>query len=186
MQNCDSNFRCAVDEGVSIRTFFGNIPQLMVTDPEMIKQMLVKHFSEFTDRPRTIRVTKFFDSAISVAQGEHWKFLRSTLSPTFSSNKMRNMTPLMSKCLDSLIQSARTLSKGGKSVEMGELFGAFTMDAICCTGFGLQVESQSNPDDPFVKNAKKALNMRLRNVKFLLAGTLNFRNMKCMAALLLK
>ncbi|KAL3842942.1 hypothetical protein ACJMK2_020915 [Sinanodonta woodiana] len=151
-------------------TFFGNIPQLMVTDPEMIKQMLVKQFSEFTDRPRTLPVTKFFSSAISVAQGDHWKFLRSTLSPTFSSSKMRNMTPLISKCLDSLIQNARTLSKGGKSVEMGELFGAFTMDAICCTGFGLQVDSQSNPDDPFIKNAKKALNISVGNVKFLLAA----------------
>ncbi|KAL3842936.1 hypothetical protein ACJMK2_020909 [Sinanodonta woodiana] len=151
-------------------TFFGNIPQLMVTDPEMIKQMLVKQFSEFTDRPRTIKLTKFFNSAVSVAQGDHWKFLRSTLSPTFSSSKMRNMTPLISKCLDSLIQNARTLSEGGKSVEMGELLGAFTMDAICSTGFGLQVDSQSNPDDPFIQNAKKALNMKLRNVKFLLAA----------------
>ncbi|KAK3587372.1 hypothetical protein CHS0354_028744 [Potamilus streckersoni] len=151
-------------------TFFGNIPQLIVTDPEMIKQLLVKQFSEFTDRPRTIRTTKFFDSAITVAQGEHWKFLRATLSPTFSSNKMRNMTPLISKCLDSLIQNVRTLSEGKKSVEMRELFGAFTMDAICCTGFGLQVESQSNPDDPFIKNAKKALNISVGNLKFLLAA----------------
>ncbi|KAL3842938.1 hypothetical protein ACJMK2_020911, partial [Sinanodonta woodiana] len=150
--------------------FFGNIPQLMVTDPEMIKQMLVKQFSEFADRPRTIRFTKFFDSAITVAHGDHWKFLRSTLSPTFSSNKMRNMTPLISKCLDSLIQNARTMSEGGKSVETMELFGAFTMNTICSTGFGLQVDSQSNPDDPFVKNAKKALNINFGNVKFLLAA----------------
>ncbi|KAL3842944.1 hypothetical protein ACJMK2_020917 [Sinanodonta woodiana] len=151
--------------------FIGNIPQLIVTDPEMIKQMLVKQFSEFTDRPRTIRFTKFFDSAITVAQGEHWKFLRSTLSPTFSSNKMRNMTPLISKCLDSLIQNAKTLSEGGKTVEMRKLFGAFTMDAICSTGFGLQVDSQSNPDDPFVKNATKALeNISVGNVKLLLAA----------------
>ncbi|KAL3842943.1 hypothetical protein ACJMK2_020916 [Sinanodonta woodiana] len=151
-------------------TFFGNIPQLIVTDPEMIKQMLVRQFSEFTDRPRTIRFTKFFDSAVSVAQGDHWKFLRSTLSPTFSSNKMRNMTPLISKCLDSLIKNAMTMSEGGKSVEMMELFGAFTMDAICCTGFGLQIDSQSNPDDPFIQNAKKALNISVGNVKFLLAA----------------
>ncbi|KAL3842945.1 hypothetical protein ACJMK2_020918 [Sinanodonta woodiana] len=151
-------------------TFFGNIPQLIVTDPEMIKQMLVKQFSEFTDRPRTIRFTKFFDSAVTAAQGDHWKFLRSTLSPTFSSSKMRNMTPLISKCLDSLIQNAWTMAEDGVSVDMKELFGAFTMDAICSTGFGLQVESQSNPDDPFVKNAKKALNRRSVDVMIFIAA----------------
>ncbi|KAL3842941.1 hypothetical protein ACJMK2_020914 [Sinanodonta woodiana] len=127
-------------------TFFGNIPQLMVTDPEMIKQMLEKQFSEFTDRPRTIRVTKFFDSAITMAQGDHWKFLRSTLSPTFSSSKMRNVTICY------------------------RLFGAFSMDAICSTGLGMNVDSQSNPDDPFIKNVKKALNISFVNVKFLLAA----------------
>jgi cytochrome P450 family 3 subfamily A len=49
------------------------------------------------------------------------------------------------------------------------LFGAFTMDVICSTGFGMDVDSQSNPDDPFVVNATKAMTANLVGPRILLA-----------------
>ncbi|KAL3878286.1 hypothetical protein ACJMK2_030651 [Sinanodonta woodiana] len=126
--------------------FLGNIPQLIVSDPEMIKQVMVKQFSAFTNRPNTllIRFSKFFDSAVPTVQGDYWKFLRSMLNPTFSSNKLRNQ------------------------ILCCRLFEAFVLDAMCCTIFGQQVESQRNPNDPFVQNAKKALNTGLVDAKILI------------------
>ena len=35
------------------------------------------------------------------------------------------------------------------------LFSGYTMDVIASTGFGIQVDSQENPDSPLVKNARK-------------------------------
>ncbi|KAK3594090.1 hypothetical protein CHS0354_040858 [Potamilus streckersoni] len=135
----------------------------------MIKQILVKRFSDFTDRPQSFQDRKFFDSAVNVASGEHWKFLRTTLSPTFSSGKMRNMTPLISRCLERLIENARNNSENGKSVEMKSLFGSFTMDVICSTGFGIEVDSQRKPNHPFVVNARKAMSANLVGPRILLA-----------------
>ncbi|KAL3865968.1 hypothetical protein ACJMK2_043312 [Sinanodonta woodiana] len=164
----ETDLRLMQKYGRHVGTFFGNMPQLLITDPEMITEIFVRRFSEFTDKPQSFRNTEFFDSAVNVAAGEHWKFLRSTLSPTFSSGKMRNMTPLISRCLEKLIQNAKNMSEGGNSVEMKNLFGAFTLDVICSTGFGIEVDSQSNPNDPFVVNARKAMSVNIVGPRFLL------------------
>ena len=35
------------------------------------------------------------------------------------------------------------------------LFSGYTMDVIASTGFGIQVDSQENPNSPVVKNGRK-------------------------------
>lgn len=42
------------------------------------------------------------------------------------------------------------------------------MDAIAETFFGLQLDSQKNPDDPFVKNAKEVLRTSAFSFRFLI------------------
>ena len=54
-------------------------------------------------------------------------------------------------------------------IDSCRLFGGFTMDAIAKCGFGLQVDSQQNKDDPFVQNAKRALDLSLYNPAFMIA-----------------
>lgn len=41
------------------------------------------------------------------------------------------------------------------------LFSAYTMDVIASTGFGLEVDSQQNPDSPLVKKANKVFEKTL-------------------------
>jgi hypothetical protein len=38
------------------------------------------------------------------------------------------------------------------------VFGRYTMDAIAALGFGMDTESQTNPNDTFVKYAKELFN----------------------------
>ncbi len=47
----------------------------------------------------------------------------------------------------------------GQPFEITQMCGHFTMDVIAGTAFGLQVDSQNNPEDPFVKHGKAMLNI---------------------------
>lgn len=40
-------------------------------------------------------------------------------------------------------------------------YGCFTLDVVGSVAFGTQVDSQKNPDDPFVKNCKKFFEISL-------------------------
>ena len=50
------------------------------------------------------------------------------------------------------------------------VFGAYTMDVIASTMFGLDIDSQNGPDNPFVRHAKSAFNVGLSN-PFLILGS---------------
>ena len=43
------------------------------------------------------------------------------------------------------------------------LFSGYTMDVIASTGFGIQVDSQENPDSPLVENARKIFDIENLN-----------------------
>lgn len=50
------------------------------------------------------------------------------------------------------------------------VFEAFTMDGIAKCAFGLQVDSQNNPDDPFVKHAKRVMDGTVESPVVMIAG----------------
>ncbi|KAH3852164.1 hypothetical protein DPMN_094663 [Dreissena polymorpha] len=80
--------------------YLGNVPALVISDPEIIKHIMVKDFDHFTDRPPFMKLTKFWKSALTVADGNVWRNIRHTISPTFTSGKLRNMTQFLQRSLD--------------------------------------------------------------------------------------
>lgn len=145
------------ENGKVFGMYLGNIPMLIITDTEIIKQVLVKEFPKFTDRFRLVPrgKTTSYSSGLTFASSDHWKFLRATLSPTFSSGKMRQMSPYIHKCLQNCLEIlAEKQADQGEGFDITPVIQGYTMDVICSTGFGIDVNSQRNPDNPFIQNAK--------------------------------
>ena len=46
--------------------------------------------------------------------------------------------------------------------------GAYTLDVICSTAFGLDVDSQNDPENTIIKNVKEILNISIRNPKMII------------------
>lgn len=149
--------------GRNVGIYHGNVPALLTTDPDVIQSVMVKEFSGFSNRFIPFELDKLIRGSVSVVENEHWKFLRSTLSPTFSSGKMRNMVPMIHKCVDTLINNVKRKSEGGKTVDMKQLCGGFTMDVIASTAFGIEVDSQNNENSQFVKMGGKLTSLSLNS-----------------------
>ncbi|KAL5022796.1 hypothetical protein ScPMuIL_001951 [Solemya velum] len=149
-------------------TFNGVLPSLIISDPELIKEICIKNFHDFPNRFNLIS-SVLFGSALTMATDDHWKFLRTTLSPTFSSGKLKQMVPVVHKCVDSLVKNITKQTSSDKAPDFKPIFGAYTMDIIASTAFGIEVDSQSNPDDQFVKNAREAMDFSMTNPMLILA-----------------
>ncbi|KAK3089309.1 hypothetical protein FSP39_002574 [Pinctada imbricata] len=148
---------CRRKFGKVFGTYIGHIPQIHIADPELVKELAVKKFSTFPNRFTRIEPPDEQKGNIIFAKDEHWKFIRNTLTATFSSGKMRQTSPAVSECCAKLLQNIDEQSKHGKDVvEIKHIFGCYTMDVICSTAFGIDVNSQKDPDNEFVKQAKKA------------------------------
>ena len=94
---------------------FGSRPSLVVADPELVKQIMVKEFPNFRNRFQVLQPAKFFSKIVANARDATWKRIRNTLTPTFSARKMKVMVPLIEKSCDTL------LVKLGEIADSGEL-----------------------------------------------------------------
>ncbi|KAM6157324.1 cytochrome P450 3A14-like [Erethizon dorsatum] len=132
-------------------------PVLVITEPEMIKGVLVKEcYSAFTNR-RMLGPTGFMKKAVSLSEDEEWKRIRTLLSPAFTSGKLKEMFPIIKQYGDVLVKNLRHEAEKGNPVHLKEVFGAYSMDVITGTSFGVNVDSLNNIHDPFVEKAKKLL-----------------------------
>ncbi|XP_060085825.1 cytochrome P450 3A24-like [Ylistrum balloti] len=132
------------------------IPVLYIADPVLLKEVLVKEFKSFVNRRDTFN--KFSESntknMLTQISDDHWRFVRNTVTPTFSGKKLRQMTPLINNSANKFIEHIEEKVNNDEEIDMKRFIGGFTMDVIASTAFGLDVDSQNNPDDPFTKHAR--------------------------------
>jgi len=122
----------------------------------MIKEILIKEFPKFHDR-KFMKLPEPYDRMLSVVPGQKWKDIRSTLSPTFSASKMKQMMPFMNEAIDTLLQKVDKISKTGEIVDFHRWLQSLTMEVILSTAFGVKAETQTVENDPFTEKAKKAM-----------------------------
>ena len=96
-------------------------------------------------------------SAISLSEDETWKRIRALLSPTFTTGKLKEMFPIISHYGDVLVRNLRKEAEKGKPISLKDIFGAYSMDVITSTSFGVNIDSLNNPQDSFVENIKKLI-----------------------------
>lgn len=59
-----------------------------------------------------------FDKMMTIAKGESWHRMRTTLSPTFSGHKMKLMIPLINKSCDLLEEKLNEVVKTGETINI--------------------------------------------------------------------
>lgn len=79
-------------------------PVLMINDLELVKQILVKDFSNFPDRGlfSNEKIDPLTGNLFTIS-GEKWRTLRVKLTPTFTSGKLKQMFPLLMEVADEMI-----------------------------------------------------------------------------------
>lgn len=134
--------------------YLGRRPVVVIADPDMLKQVLVRDFSNFPNRNSFRFATKPMSDCLLLLKGEEWKRVRSILTPSFSAAKMKEMVPLINTATNVLMDNLKRHSESNEAFDIHKCFGCFTMDVIASVAFGTQVDSQNNPDDPFVHHAQ--------------------------------
>lgn len=142
-------------------------PILVLKDPELIKDVLIKDFTVFSDRG--IRVPYNVEPLaqhLFNLEPERWRPLRSKLSPVFTSGKLRNMFSLLMECADHFEDFLKLQVEKNSVVECHELAAKFTTDVIGVCAFGLEMNSLREEDSEFLKYGRQAFHFSgLRYVK---------------------
>ncbi|XP_041943109.1 cytochrome P450 3A27-like [Alosa sapidissima] len=148
--------------------FEGRSPVLMVTDPGMIKAVMVKEFyTAFTNRRKDVLSGQLAD-ALTAVEDEKWKRIRTSLSPTFTSGRIKEVFPIAGEYANRLIEYLKKQNLN-EAISMKDMFGLYNMDVLTSTSFSVEADSINNPNDPLVANVKKLMNFSLFNPAFVMA-----------------
>ncbi|KAM8830138.1 cytochrome P450, family 3, subfamily A, polypeptide 65 [Synchiropus picturatus] len=133
----------------------GRQPMLGIMDTAMIKTVLVKEcYSIFTNR-RDFGLNGPLNTAVSIVEDDEWRRIRSVLSPSFTSGRLKEMYPIMLQHSESVIKNLQKQCDANEVVEVKEVFGPYSMDVVTSCAFSVDIDSINSPSDPFVKNIKK-------------------------------
>ncbi|KAM3624158.1 uncharacterized protein V6R79_019912 [Siganus canaliculatus] len=170
--NFDHN--CYKKYGRTWGIFDGRQPVLCVTDPTVIKTILIKEcYSLFTNR-RNFRLNGPLYDAVSIAEDDQWRRIRSVLSPSFTSGRLKEMFDIMKRHSATLLSNMKKKADKNEPLELKEFFGPYSMDVVTSTSFSVDIDSLNNPSDPFVTNIKKMLKFDLLNPLLLIIAFFPF------------
>ncbi|KAM8771555.1 cytochrome P450 3A40-like [Acanthopagrus schlegelii] len=165
---------CSKKYGPTWGIFDGRQPVLCITDPAMIKTVLIKEcYSLFTNR-RNFRLNGELYDAVSIAEDDQWRRIRSVLSPSFTSGRLKEMFGIMKRHSATLLTSMKKKVDKDEPLELKEFFGPYSMDIVTSTSFSVDIDSLNNPSDPFVTNIKKMLKFDLFNPLILIISFFPF------------
>lgn len=133
-----------------IGIFLQRKPALILSDPDIIKDILIKDFHIWADRglPMIEEVEPLSAHLVNL-QPERWRPLRSKLSPVFTSGKLKEMFYLISECGQMFEEYIDKIAEKGKTVEIRDLTAKFTTDSIGACAFGLNMNAIGDHDSEF-------------------------------------
>lgn len=85
----------------------GRIPSIVIVDPETLRQVLVKNFTTFRNRFPPFNPPSPLDSGLFFAKDHKWKRIRTTITPSFSAFKIKQMVPLIEEACEVMMKKLR-------------------------------------------------------------------------------
>ncbi|XP_044258701.1 cytochrome P450 9e2-like [Tribolium madens] len=149
-------------------------PILLVRDPEIIKSITIKKFDNFVDHSDFIGsdIDPLWTKNLVATKGDRWRDLRQTLSPVFTSSKMRTMFVLMDDCAKQLIKYFKEQNQYVVDIELKDIFSRYTTDVIATTAFGIQINSLKNINNDFIVSGREFANFSgLKRLVFFMYGS---------------
>lgn len=147
----------------SVRT-----PQLMIRDPDLIKEVLIKGFQNFAANDFSDTVDEKSDPLLArnpfSLSGEKWKKRRAEITPAFTNNRIKAMTFLMDEVCDRMTKYVKENvdSKAGTAtLDAKELMAKYTTDVVASCIFAIDAQSfvKENPEI-------RAMGKRIMNFNF--------------------
>ncbi|NP_001123893.1 cytochrome P450 CYP9AF1 precursor [Tribolium castaneum] len=125
---------------------------ILIRDIELIGKITGKEFNFFTDRTVSsrLRKDKILSQSLISLTGDHWRDMRATLSPAFTSNRTRNLYTFIETCARNFVNHY----KAEVEIEVKEVFAKFANDVIASVAFSTELNSLKEPND-FYTNASQ-------------------------------
>ncbi|KAI8038370.1 hypothetical protein M5D96_008264, partial [Drosophila gunungcola] len=142
--------------------FVFQTPALMVRDPELIRQVLVKNFNSFLNRYESADVEDTMGAlTLPLAKYHHWKESRQCMSQLFTSGRMREI--IYPQILNSYL-NRKLRSHPSRVLPLGRMCQLYTTDVTGNLFYSLDVGGLRRGRSQLLKKTKELFNTNFRKV----------------------
>ncbi|CAF1341313.1 unnamed protein product [Rotaria sp. Silwood1] len=137
--------------------FIGTTPMYVVSNVDFLQEVYIKQFSSFHSRDTPKSTRRENDASIHLFQatGAGWRRQRYIINPTFSSAKLKLMSPLVNGCIEAMLNKLAQIRNNEQHQEINiyELYKRLTMDVICRCAFGIDTDMQNDLNNPYLQKS---------------------------------
>ncbi|XP_076345853.1 cytochrome P450 3A24-like isoform X2 [Tachypleus tridentatus] len=155
--------------------FFGMRPVLVVMDLDLLKEILIKDFMDFADRPGLFELDpprkpgEPINDFLIFLRGTRWKRVRSVITPSFTTLKLKTMAQTMDETINDLFRNIEEYSRQENYLDVYKLFQAMTMDVMVKCALGIDAHVQKNPmEHELIHHAKVIFGTSIQSLLFLI------------------
>ncbi|XP_076755432.1 cytochrome P450 6k1-like [Xylocopa sonorina] len=139
-------------------------PFLLLRNPELIKQILVKDFNYFPNRYFTARSLQdeIGSTNLFTIENPPWRYVRTKLSPVFTSGKIKkifNLLVVTAEPMCKYLEQQCSNDTRSKTIMMKEVAGKYITDIISSVAFGIETNSFDPAGETFFRKAQEALKL---------------------------
>ncbi|ODM92848.1 Cytochrome P450 6k1 [Orchesella cincta] len=138
-------------------------PTFYIADLDLMKNIYVKDFDHFVNRRNfdTPGSDLLLKRMLISLEGEQWKGIRTKLSPTFTTGKIKRMFGIFDKSSQLMCEYMRKrVGSAGGEFDICESYSKFAMDVIASSAFG--VDSKSFECEPGVLSEFEQMGKRFQ------------------------
>ena len=141
--------------------FMGTQPILHIADPVLVKLVLVTEFNKFIDRRDLRTYHEVVNQNLFNSRGEQWKRIRTIVSSTFTSSKLKKLYVLVRRCLQDYLEHLEELVGREEGLQVKQMHENFTMDVIASCAFATQTNAAKDPNNKFTRMGRKVFHFKV-------------------------
>ncbi|XP_067652707.1 cytochrome P450 3A4-like [Haliotis asinina] len=151
--------------------YVGAQPFIIVHDMDILKEVLVKKFDNFTNRKTVISSIDVnqlaFGAALNFSRDAQWYRLRRIMTAAFSGSKIRHMCGQLNAVAAVLAANLGAAAEEQEPCCVREYFVPYVLDTIANTTLGVQINTQKDFNHPLVINMTQIFARGFRKWKLL-------------------
>lgn len=140
--------------------FLGDAPVVVVKDLDMINEIFVKDFANFSGRGSMMHIhdlQPMLSDTLLFSKGQVWKDIRTCMSHFFTGAKLKTVLPSLLDAEGQFIKILGDNADRGAEVDIEEHCARFTFDAIAKAAFGIDTGVQRDPRNPIFQAVLQVL-----------------------------
>lgn len=136
--------------------YLGDIPFVVVKDPDMIREIFAKEFNNFNRRGHLLRAHELDPITrrnFVLVGGHQWKTTRTCMQQFFTTAKLKVVMPALHDAQREFVNILGECADSGAEVDIGERCERLTFDVISKSAFNLDTRVQRSSENPLFQKA---------------------------------